>query len=374
MIKEFEDAFQLLEETNLPVCFVRGIPHYDEGYEARVAGHYIFLYFFYDHKKKKSILIVDPQGSKFGDRYTQDGNLAIDEEAVYVISEAAKANKAKIYVSQDVIQQDGRSCWPISAELARIFYDISGSEDKKKELSRILSKSEKKQYKCYTLQYRVCTLGHSIVPKEIVDDFNRMAMYKFAGSSCDEEVGGQLIRRVHYDTAALIDYENIKKIKVGEQNYTGNVKKFLQKLGGTIDSDSLCPSFRSGIIIGTQLLSLEQVQQNRREKLKQEMPTKQTTAAPILRDCVRYSIVGAIVGATIAYLAGAAALMPLGAAVTVFVMSVIIGALVGYGVARFCETLNEKKEQNSDWTTESVPAFKCSKVGKPCYKSQLQIH
>ncbi|OJH30877.1 hypothetical protein Wxf_00243 [Wolbachia endosymbiont of Armadillidium vulgare] len=47
--------------------------------------------------------------------------------------------------------------------------------------------------------------------------------------------------------------------------------------------------------------------------------------------------VGAIVGVVIAYLAGAAALMPHSVAIAVFIVSAAVGTLVGYGIGKFCE-------------------------------------
>jgi hypothetical protein len=209
VVQEFKQAFQLLEKTKLPVCFIRHIPHYDEGFFGTAAQHFMFLYFFYDYDNKKSVLVADPQGSKFGDRNTSQGEKAIDVQAVDIIGSAAKENRAEIYVSKDEIQQDNGACGPVSTELARAFYEISGNKNKKEELFRVLreskreqvdiigyvqnawikeidvsegrkerpkiyaSQDEMQQYGCNRsmLQYQVCMLGSSIIPKKIIDDF-----------------------------------------------------------------------------------------------------------------------------------------------------------------------------------------------------------
>ncbi|WP_339048713.1 hypothetical protein [Candidatus Mesenet endosymbiont of Phosphuga atrata] len=272
--KEFKQAFQLLEETKLPVCFIRGIPHCDEGYRAQVAGHYVFLYFFHGHKDKKSVLVVDPQGSKFGDRPTDQGEKAIDEEFIDIIRHAAKENAAQIYVSQDVIQQDGRSCGPVSVELARAFYEASSNEKKKEKLFEILKDSQLKSTKLNdnsTLKYQLCKLGNSIISQKIIDDFNNKVKHEFTnnGKKPTEEVGGQKVREAHYHTSILINQKGINKIKRGDENYNENVKPFLRALNASEGLlKSICSSFKSGIITGTSLLNQEQIQQVQRKREK----------------------------------------------------------------------------------------------------------
>ncbi|MDR1139750.1 MAG: ankyrin repeat domain-containing protein [Rickettsiales bacterium] len=51
---------------------------------------------------------------------------------------------------------------------------------------------------------------------------------------------------------------------------------------------------------------------------------------------------GLLLGLSIAYLAGAATLTPVGAVVAVFLAAAVGGALVGYGVGKFCEKVSSK--------------------------------
>ncbi|WP_353272699.1 hypothetical protein [Wolbachia endosymbiont (group A) of Urophora cardui] len=57
--------------------------------------------------------------------------------------------------------------------------------------------------------------------------------------------------------------------------------------------------------------------------------------------------IGLFLGLSIAYLAGAATLTPVGA-VAVFLVAAVIGALVGYGVGKFCERVSEEKQEDPD--------------------------
>jgi len=52
----------------------------------------------------------------------------------------------------------------------------------------------------------------------------------------------------------------------------------------------------------------------------------------------------------IAYLAGATTLTPVGA-VAVFLAAAAVGALVGYGIGKFCEKVSEEKQKNPDMST-----------------------
>ena len=61
---------------------------------------------------------------------------------------------------------------------------------------------------------------------------------------------------------------------------------------------------------------------------------------------------GLLLGLSIAYLAGAATLTPVGAAVAVFIASVVVGALIGYGFGKFCEKkVSEKKQKDPNMNT-----------------------
>ncbi|WP_265033911.1 hypothetical protein [Wolbachia endosymbiont (group A) of Sicus ferrugineus] len=53
---------------------------------------------------------------------------------------------------------------------------------------------------------------------------------------------------------------------------------------------------------------------------------------------------------SIAYFAGAAALTPVGA-VAVFLAAAVVGALVGYGIGKFCEKVSEEKQEDPDIDT-----------------------
>jgi hypothetical protein len=55
----------------------------------------------------------------------------------------------------------------------------------------------------------------------------------------------------------------------------------------------------------------------------------------------------------IAYLAGATTLTPVGA-VAVFLAAAAVGALVGYGIGKFCEKVSEEKQKDSDISTSST--------------------
>ncbi|MBV2146611.1 MAG: hypothetical protein KTM48_08240, partial [Wolbachia endosymbiont of Pissodes strobi] len=57
--------------------------------------------------------------------------------------------------------------------------------------------------------------------------------------------------------------------------------------------------------------------------------------------------IGLFLGLSIAYLAGAAALTPV-VAVAVFIAATVVGALVGYGIGKFCEKVSEEKQNDPD--------------------------
>jgi hypothetical protein len=56
---------------------------------------------------------------------------------------------------------------------------------------------------------------------------------------------------------------------------------------------------------------------------------------------------GLLLGLSIAYLAGAAALTIAGA-VTVFITTAAVGALIGYGTGKFCEKVSEERRNDPD--------------------------
>lgn len=58
-----------------------------------------------------------------------------------------------------------------------------------------------------------------------------------------------------------------------------------------------------------------------------------------------------IIGVAIAYLAGAAALTSVATVIAVLLVAAVIGALVGYGISKFCEKVSEEKRENSDIST-----------------------
>ncbi|NUX01817.1 hypothetical protein GO685_05040 [Wolbachia endosymbiont of Madathamugadia hiepei] len=60
---------------------------------------------------------------------------------------------------------------------------------------------------------------------------------------------------------------------------------------------------------------------------------------------------GLLLGLSIAYLAVAAALTPVGAAIAVFLAAAAVGALVGYGAGRFCQRVSEEKQEDPDLST-----------------------
>lgn len=80
---------------------------------------------------------------------------------------------------------------------------------------------------------------------------------------------------------------------------------------------------------------------------------------------------GAIIGAAIAYLAGAATFTPAIAAVAVFIAATVVGALVGYGIGKFCEKVSEEKQNDPDMSM--CTAIK-NVLTPECLKSQSQVH
>ncbi|MDR2609766.1 MAG: leucine-rich repeat domain-containing protein [Rickettsiales bacterium] len=61
--------------------------------------------------------------------------------------------------------------------------------------------------------------------------------------------------------------------------------------------------------------------------------------------------IGLLLGLSTAYLAGAAALTPVGAAIAVFFAAAAVGALIGYGIGRFCQRVSEEKQEDPDLST-----------------------
>ncbi|XGA08581.1 MAG: hypothetical protein U0X86_000839 [Wolbachia endosymbiont of Xenopsylla cheopis] len=252
--EEFSQALMLLKQTELPVCFIRNIPHYDEEYQPLLAKHYIFLYFFLNHNNKNSVLIVDPQGSKFG---TDQNEKAIDEEFVDIICYAAKESGAKLYVSEDVIQQDDRSSGPICVELVQTFYEVSGDEKEKKKLFNVLKEGRHNLStfsRVFTSEYyKLCKLGTDIIPQCVIDDFNTKEPVTFVDDN-HEDIGGRKTREKHHNTTASVDK---KKKYLKESYFVSHIKPFLIKLGADpnlLDREKLCPSFKSGIITGAEIL------------------------------------------------------------------------------------------------------------------------
>ncbi|WP_264339644.1 MULTISPECIES: hypothetical protein [unclassified Wolbachia] len=80
---------------------------------------------------------------------------------------------------------------------------------------------------------------------------------------------------------------------------------------------------------------------------------------------------GAIIGAAIAYLAGAATLAPAIVAVAVFIAATVVGALVGYGIGKSCEKVSEERQKDRHMSIGTV----IKNVLTPeCLKSQSQVH
>ncbi|WP_256466253.1 leucine-rich repeat domain-containing protein [Wolbachia endosymbiont of Oedothorax gibbosus] len=61
-------------------------------------------------------------------------------------------------------------------------------------------------------------------------------------------------------------------------------------------------------------------------------------------------VIGLFLGLSIAYFAGATTLTPVGA-VAVFLVAAVVGALVGYGIGKFCERVSEEKQNDPDIST-----------------------
>lgn len=101
------------------------------------------------------------------------------------------------------------------------------------------------------------------------------------------------------------------------------------------------------------------------EEISQKSKSKQNA-------CRAYCALGSgvVIGTAIAYLAGAATLTPIGA-VAVFIAATVIGALVGYGIGKFCEKVSEEKQNDPDMSM--CTAIK-NVLTPECLKSQSQVH
>lgn len=98
---------------------------------------------------------------------------------------------------------------------------------------------------------------------------------------------------------------------------------------------------------------------NNNQVIGKSSQNTQTTSSKI------YIIVGCGIGVVIAYLAGAAALIPILAAVAVFIAAAVIGALAGYGVSKFCKKVSRERQKNSIGTAiEDVSVPECFKSQK----------
>ncbi|MGL9719048.1 MAG: hypothetical protein ACR5K9_10790 [Wolbachia sp.] len=62
-------------------------------------------------------------------------------------------------------------------------------------------------------------------------------------------------------------------------------------------------------------------------------------------------VVGSFLGLSIAYFVGAAALTPVIFAIAVFTAAAVVGALIGYGIDKFCEKISEEKQKDPDMST-----------------------
>ncbi|GFR24440.1 uncharacterized protein TNCT_413501 [Trichonephila clavata] len=126
---------------------------------------------------------------------------------------------------------------------------------------------------------------------------------------------------------------------------TGSVEEKIDKI------DKECLECTAKILYKFGELNDEEKQQDSdlaAEKLKIAEEISNPKSKPnACRTCCALSG-GAIIGAAIAYLAGAATLAPAIVAVAVFIAATVVGALVGYGIGKFCEKVSEEKQNDPD--------------------------
>jgi len=81
--------------------------------------------------------------------------------------------------------------------------------------------------------------------------------------------------------------------------------------------------------------------------------------------------IGLLLGLSTAYLVGAAALTPV-AAVAVFFAAAVVGALIGYGIGRFCQRVSEEKQEDPDLSTwDAVKSVLSGVCTTECSKLQV---
>jgi membrane protein YqaA with SNARE-associated domain len=87
--------------------------------------------------------------------------------------------------------------------------------------------------------------------------------------------------------------------------------------------------------------------------------------------------IGLSLGLSTAYLAGAAALTPVGAAIAVFFAAAVVGALIGYGIGRLCQRVSEEKQEDPDLSTwdavKSVLSGVCTTESTMFFKNFLFV-
>ncbi|WP_425386347.1 hypothetical protein [Wolbachia endosymbiont (group A) of Barypeithes pellucidus] len=138
-------------------------------------------------------------------------------------------------------------------------------------------------------------------------------------------------------------------------SYVEYISKILEKCGSS-----------DGTEIGRRLLArkLERIEEASKPQTEVKIKTS------IYKTCCALSG-SAIIGAAIAYLAGAATLAPAIVAVVVFIAAAVVGALVGYGIGKFCEKVSEEKQNDPDMSM--CTAIK-NVLTPECLKSQSQVH
>ncbi|GFQ87284.1 uncharacterized protein TNCT_605191 [Trichonephila clavata] len=232
------------------------------------------------------------------------------------------------------------------------------NSDEQRELSheeRYIIKS------LWSIESNTCSAG---LVKEKIDKIDKYV------ESVLKEPTREFIKQIHEirDLCMMdLDYFNCDTLR--ERCYRKiDVKKYVQSIGE-------CLECTAKILYKFGELNDEEKQQDSdlvAEKLKiiEEISQKSKSKQNARRAyCALGS--GAVIGAAIAYLAGAATLAPAIVAVAVFIAATVVGALVGYGIGKFCEKVSEEKQNDPDMSM--CTAIKNVFTPK-CLKSQSQVH
>lgn len=177
------------------------------------------------------------------------------------------------------------------------------------------------------------------------------------GSSDDVEIGRRLlaIKLERIEEASKLDVRNQRDLSASTDLSSGRLinKANNQNQGDTNKKE-------------------QGVQSAPDVKQQKGVPNPQTEVkikTSIYKTCCALSG-GAIIGAAIAYLSGATTLTPVGA-VAVFIAATVVGALVGYGIGKFCEKVSEERQKDRHM---SIGTAIKNVLTPECLKSQSQVH